>query len=150
MTKWVTVTEAADHLGMSVSEFRTEVISVHRQAVNAGQTDVHPVRSRVTKVSDTTRREIQADSKPGVAVMDMMSARFGWSDGDIADALGLSPSTVPRYRLKGVTEHRVRVVGKLARMPAEDTAIPRPVRREQRKTKRSSLAKKPSARQEDR
>jgi hypothetical protein len=52
--------------------------------------------------------------------VERVKARFDWSDHDIADALGVWPSTVSRYRVAGVPDGQIRHLRQLDRMSVKD------------------------------
>jgi hypothetical protein len=82
-------------------------------------------RSRITKVNDTVRREIDPDRRlTGIKVMERVKARCGWSDQDIAYALGVWPSAVSRYRLNGVPKDQVEMLRRLEQLSPDQVADP--------------------------
>ncbi len=54
-----------------------------------------------------------------------MKTRFDWSDHDGADALGVWPSVVFRYRMTGVPNHQIKRLSALNRALAKDVDPPR-------------------------
>jgi hypothetical protein len=88
------------------------------------------------RVNDTLLRQVHPDQPVrGVARLDRVKARFDWSYDDIADALGVYPSAVSRYRLSGVPDRELRVLRTLEHRDPEDVALPRRVRWAQRERK---------------
>jgi hypothetical protein len=131
---WVTVAEAARRLRMSRSWFRAlakhEGIEVQRRGrqpgVNWQDVEAFISRSRITEVTPTLLRDIHPEMPiPGVALAEEVKTRFGWSDHDVADALGVWPSTLSRYRLTGVPEHQIQQLQVLARLTPADVDPPR-------------------------
>ncbi len=134
LVEWVTVPEAARRLGMSPGSFRSvakeEGIEVCRRGRQPGVnwTDVKRfiARSRITRVNETLLRQIQAGRPmPGVDLLDEIEARFGWSDHDVADALGVWPSAVSRYRVNGVPNRKIPALRRLAELSPGEVDPPR-------------------------
>jgi hypothetical protein len=61
----------------------------------------------------------------GVALIDQVKLRFGWSDHDVADALGVWPSVVSRYRRSGVSAQDMERLRALSRLSPSDVDPPR-------------------------
>jgi hypothetical protein len=131
--EWFTVKEAARRLEMSRAWFRTfakgETITVVRRGAKPGVdwTTVEALiaRSRISMISGSLLCTPTWRQLPGVAVIDKVKTRFGWSDRDVADALGVWPSVVCRYRMTGVPDHQLRRLRELARTPPADVDPPR-------------------------
>ena len=66
-------------------------------------------------------RQVDRSEPPlGVAKMDRVRERFGWSDHDLADALGVDWSQVSMYRVYGVPDRHVSRLRRLAQMSLEE------------------------------
>jgi hypothetical protein len=69
-----------------------------RPGVDWTTVQAYIARSRVTRVDESLRRHADPDrSVRGVALLDRVQARFGWSDRQLARALGAMPAVVARY-----------------------------------------------------
>jgi hypothetical protein len=144
-TEWVPVTGTTARLGMSAPWVRAlaEDASIEiqrsgsRAEVNWRRVQAYIQRCRITgRINDTLLSQVDpGHPMPGVALMARVKARFDWSDHDVADALGVYPSVVSRYRLTGVPHHRVRVLRKLERVLPDEVELPRRVRWEHRERK---------------
>jgi hypothetical protein len=148
--EWVTVPEAAARLGMSPSWLRAladeSSIEIHRRGarpgVNWNSVQAYIERCRITeRINDSLLRQMDPERPVrGVALMDRIKARFGWSDHDVADALGVYPSAVSRYRFQGVPEYQIPALRKLERLSADEVVLPRRVRWERRERKTKKVA----------
>jgi hypothetical protein len=65
------------------------------------------------------------DAHGGVALMDLVKARFGWSDHDLSNALGAWPRVIFRYRRFGVPAHDVERLRALSRLSPDQVDPPR-------------------------
>ena len=62
-------------------------------------------RSRITAPMERLVRQVdRSEAPPGAARMDAVRGRFGWSDHDLADALGVDWSQASPYRVYGVPD----------------------------------------------
>jgi hypothetical protein len=131
--EWVTEPEAArSSLGMSVSSFRSvakeQGIEVWRRSRQPGVkwTDVEAfiARSRIIRVDETLLRQVERPI-PGIDLLDQVKVRFGCSDHDLADALRVWPSTVSRYRVRGVPNVKIPAPRRLAALTAGEVDAPR-------------------------
>jgi hypothetical protein len=88
-------------------------------------------RSRVRWV-DKSLRPHPDPGRPvkGVPLMDRVKARFGWSDRQLALALGVTPTVVYRYRRSGVPDHQASRLRRLSRLPVDGAAASPPRRRQ--------------------
>jgi hypothetical protein len=57
-------------------------------------------------------------------LIDRVKGRFGWSDHDVADALGVGPSVVCPYRRTGVPKHQITRLRELTRTSPNDVDPP--------------------------
>jgi hypothetical protein len=136
-SEWVTVAVAARRLGMSKAWFRavakSEGIDVVRPrgqpGVDWASVEAFVARSGITTVTKGDGSLLSTlDPKwwpPGVALIDQVKGRFGWSDHDVADALGVWPSVVSRYRRTGVPKHQIARLPALTRTSPSDVDPPR-------------------------
>jgi hypothetical protein len=62
--------------------------------------EAYIARSRITRVDESLHRNCER-LVPGVTLLDRVQARFGWSDRQLARALGVTPAVVSRYRRTG-------------------------------------------------
>jgi hypothetical protein len=134
-SEWVTAAEAARRLGMSAawlkSLAKTEQIYIAprggRPGVDWSTVEAYIARSRVTRVDESLHpnRELAV---PGIALLDRVQTRFGWSDRQLARALGVTPAVVSRYRRSGVPNYQSCRLRRLFRLPVEG-AIASPPRR---------------------
>jgi hypothetical protein len=135
--EWVTVAEAARRHGMSAawlkSFAKTEQIYVAprggRPGVDWSTVEAYIARSRVTRVDETLHRDPRRPVR-GVALLDRVQARFGWSDRQLARALGVTPAAVSRYRHRGVANYQSCRLRRLSRLPVEGTVAAPPRRRQ--------------------
>jgi transcriptional regulator with XRE-family HTH domain len=65
----------------------------------------------------------------GVALLDRVKDSFGWSDRQLARALGVSPGVVSRYWRIGVPDYQACRLRRLSRSPAEGAVASPPRRR---------------------
>jgi hypothetical protein len=128
---WVTVAEAARRLNMSASSFkqlaREEGLPVVRGSRQPGvpwsAVTAFIARSRITRVDYALLRQIDQDVPiRGVDLLDQARDRFGWSDHDLADALGVSWGTLSRYRIDGVARQRLQRLQELLELPPDQVA----------------------------
>jgi hypothetical protein len=134
--EWVTVGEAARQLGMSAawlkSFAKTEQIVViprgGRPGVDWTTVEAYIARSRITRVDESLHpnRELAV---PGIALLDRVQTRFGWSDRQLARALGVTPAVVSRYRRSGVPNYQSCRLRRLSRLAAEGAVASPPRRR---------------------
>jgi hypothetical protein len=119
---------------MSPGSFRSvakqEGIEIRRRSrqpgVNWGDVERCIARSRITRVNETLLRQVHAGRPiPGVNLLDQIEARFGCSDHDVADALGVWPSAVSRYRVNGVPNIKIPALRRLAEMSPGQVDPPR-------------------------
>lgn len=129
--EWVTVAEAARRLAMSPSWFKemakAEGISVGRRGrapgVRWSEVEALIARSRITRVDHTLLRSVRPDVEPrGVDLMDAVRSRFGWSDHDLADAVGVSWSWLSRWRVQGVPQRHTEALRDL--LAADPSTVP--------------------------
>lgn len=114
---WVTLSEAARRLGMSVSYVKDraaagDLVIVRRGrqgGVNWTAVERWIAYSRVThRVNDALLRAHGPPREPrGVGLLDLGSSRFGWSDAEIGGRLNVSVEAVARWRARGVPNHYV-------------------------------------------
>jgi hypothetical protein len=140
-TEWVTVGEAGRRLDISgrtvAALAEGEGIEVRRRGrqpgVNWQSVEAFIARSRITgPIESVTRHLDRSDLPSGVAKMDSVRERFGWSDHDLADALGVDWSQVSRYRVYGVPDRHVSRLRRLSLMAVNEVAPPRRRSRESR------------------
>lgn len=142
----MTIAEAARRLGMSPAWFKgvaeKEVLRITRRGSRPGVAwqDVldHIERSKITRVGSTVLREVAEDVR-GVRVMDEVRNRLEWSDGDLAEALGVSWGWLSRWRVEGV---RRRHFPTLVALLTADPAVMPPSRRQRWAEQRSELVTK--------
>ncbi len=96
-------------------------------------------RCRITgRLNDTLLRQVDPNHPMGsVVLMDRVKARLDWSDHDIADALGVHPSAVSRYRLTAVPARHIPVLRNLEGMNPEEAVPSRRVRWQQQQPQRT-------------
>jgi hypothetical protein len=109
----------------------------NQPGVNWTSVEAYIQRCRIAgRANDTLLRQVHPDQPlRGVARLDRVKARFDWSDHDVADALGVYPSAVSRYRLTGVPDRQLRALRNLGHLDPQDVALPRRVRWAQRERK---------------
>jgi hypothetical protein len=73
----------------------------NRPGVDWATVEAYIARSRITRVDETPHRDPDRPIR-GVALLDLVQARFGWSDRQLARALGVTPAVVSGYRRSGV------------------------------------------------
>ncbi|MGH7912026.1 MAG: hypothetical protein ACREOV_09910 [Candidatus Dormibacteraceae bacterium] len=141
----LSVEEAARRLSLSAAQFEQmaaeEAMQLtgddERCRVDWAEVERAVARCRVDRVDDTLHRSVDPERNlAGVALLDMVKARFDWSDIDVADALGVWPSTVSRYRITGVPAVRIEQLRELSVRAVSEVAAPRRVRWETRDRKR--------------
>jgi hypothetical protein len=139
--EWLTIGEAAARLGLSPSGFRglaqaegipverrgsrpgvraTEIVAfIERARIRPGEFPDEDLEPIPVRPGDMTEGFIRAyvDGVPGVEEADAIRRRFGWSDHDLAKALGVDWSVLSRYRVKGFPAHRVQQLRALIRRP---------------------------------
>jgi hypothetical protein len=129
--EWVTVREAARRLGMSGAWFKSfaknEDIHARRgnqPCVDWTTVETYIARSRITRVDESLRPKPDL-RRPvwGVALLDRVQSRFGWSDPQFGRALGVTPAVVLRYRRNGLPDHQVSRLRRLSRLPLEAAAV---------------------------
>jgi hypothetical protein len=144
--EWVTIAEAARRLGMSAawlkSFAKSEQIYVAprggRPGVNWTTVEAYIARSRVRSIDETLHRDPDRPVR-GVPLLDLVQSRFGWSDRQLARALGVTPAMVSRYRRSGVPNYQSCRLRRLFRLPVEGT-VASPPRRRQSTSSRSTSA----------
>jgi hypothetical protein len=100
-----------------------------RPGVDWTTVEAYIARSRVTRVDESLRRDPLRPVR-GVPLLDRVQARFGWSDRQLARALGVTPAVVSRYRRSGVPDYQSCRLRRLSRLPVEG-AVATPPRRRQ-------------------
>jgi hypothetical protein len=131
--EWVTVAEAARRLGMSAawlkSFAKSEQITVvprgGRPGVDWTTVEAYIARSRINLVDESLHRDPDRPVR-GVPMLDRVQSRFGWSDRQLARALGVTPSVVSRYRSSGAPNFQACRLGRLSRLPVEGRPPPLP------------------------
>jgi hypothetical protein len=107
---------------------KSEQIHVVRRGSRPGvdwtTVEAHIARSRVIRVNESLRPNPDP-GRPvrGVALLDRVKAPYGWSDRQLARALGVNPTVVVRYRRVGVPDHQACRVRRLSRLPLEAAAV---------------------------
>jgi hypothetical protein len=135
--EWVTLAEAARRLGMSAawlqSFAKSEQIVVARRGNRPGvdwtTVEAYIARSRITGVDESLHRDPNRSVR-GVELLDRVQSRFGWSDRQLARALGVTPAVVSRYRRSGVPNFQACRLRRLSRLPVEGTVATPPRRRQ--------------------
>jgi hypothetical protein len=131
--EWVTAAEAARRLGMSAawlkSFAKSEQITVAprggRRGVDWTTVEAYIARSRITRVDESLHRNPERPVR-GVALLDRVQARFGWSDRQLARALDVTPAELALYRRSGVPNYHSCRLRRLSRLPVEGTAATPP------------------------
>jgi DNA-directed RNA polymerase specialized sigma24 family protein len=132
LSEWLTVNEAAECLGLSPSGFRviaaTEGIEIRRRGRQPGvvraDVDAYIERARIrpgqirdgrtdNQAHERFARSLSEDV-PGLAELALLRERLGWTDQNVADALGLYLSAVSRRRLNGFHVREIQVMQRLA------------------------------------
>jgi hypothetical protein len=101
-----------------------------RQAAGTGPLDRLDIASLLPWGSrcrlDREQRAARSARRPrGVALMDRVKARFGWSDHDLSDALDVGPSVISRYRRNGVSAHDIERLRALSQLSPTEVDPPR-------------------------
>jgi hypothetical protein len=128
--EWVTLAEAAQRLGMSKawlgalakSEGTHVVRRGRRLGVDWTTVETYIASSRVTFVDESLRRETRRPVR-GLPLLERVGSRFGWSDSQLAGALGVGLSELSRYRRSAVPDHQASRLRRLSRLPVEGTAL---------------------------
>jgi hypothetical protein len=94
----------------------------NRPGVDWTTVQAHIARSRIRSVDESLRRHADP-GRPvrGVTLMDRVQSRFGWSDRQLARALGVAPAAVSGYRRSGVPDYQASRLRRLSRSPVEGT-----------------------------
>jgi hypothetical protein len=134
--EWLTVDQAANHLGLSPSGFRAlasdESLEVRRRGSRPGvrrvDLDTYLARARIRPGDISTGGSLDPKPRyepaepdvphvnpdaPGVAEATFLRDQLGWTDADIAEALGLHYSNVYRRRLKGFRAEQIQRLRRL-------------------------------------
>ena len=127
--EWVTVAEAARRLGRSQAWFgawaKSEGIHVVRGGSRPGvdwtTVETYIAGSRVALVDETLRRHTRRPVR-GVPLLERVGSRFGWSDRQLASALGVRLAELSRYGRSGVPDHQASRLRRLSRLPVEGAA----------------------------
>jgi hypothetical protein len=87
--------------------------------------ETYIARSRVTRVDDSLRPQPDP-GRPvrGVALLDRVKERFGWSDLQLARALRVTRAVVLRYRHNGVPDHQASRLRRTSRYPSNQQPSP--------------------------
>jgi hypothetical protein len=101
----------------------------NRPGVDWTTIEAYIARSRITRVYESLHRNRQRPA-PGVALLERVQARFGWSDQQLARALGVTPVVLSRYRRNGVPNYQSCRLRRLSRLPVEGTVASPPRRRQ--------------------
>jgi hypothetical protein len=114
---------------------KSEQIHVVRRGSRPGvdwtTVDGYIARTRVRWVDESLRphgdpgRPVRA-----VTLLDRVQFRFGWSDRQLARAVGVTPAAVSRYRRSGVPDHHACRLRRVSRMPVEGAVATPPPRRQ--------------------
>lgn len=138
-TDWVTIPEAARRLGMAPSWFKEwakrEGVEMMPRGNQPGVrwSGVEETIPRSTTVDLYRRGDDPDRCLPGVALITEVQRRFDWSQGDVAEALGVGPAMITRYRQNGVPAHQIARLQQLAEMAPENAPTPRRRRRVERR-----------------
>jgi hypothetical protein len=110
------------------SEQITVVARGGRPGVDWTTVEAYIARSRITRVDDSLHRDPDRPVR-GVAMLDQVQSRFGWSDRQLARALGVTPAVVSRYRRSGVPNFQACRLRRLSRLAVEGAVASPPRRR---------------------